>query len=145
MRARAGRQLAACEFALWCSALCERYYLEESILRRKYGYVIPELSRTFSEYLLLPNLTTEECTPDSVDLSTPLVRFRKGEQPRYRLNLPLVSAIMQSVSDDGMAIALAREGGLSFIFGSQSIADQAAMVRRVKKYKAGFVSSDSNI
>ena len=107
--------------------------------------IIPELSRTFSEYLLLPNLTTEECTPDSVDLSTPLVRFRKGEQPRYRLNLPLVSAIMQSVSDDGMAIALAREGGLSFIFGSQSIADQAAMVRRVKKYKAGFVSSDSNI
>ncbi|NLK01699.1 MAG: IMP dehydrogenase [Clostridiaceae bacterium] len=107
--------------------------------------IIPELSRTFSEYLLLPNLTTEECTPDSVDLSTPLVRFRKGEQPRYRLNLPLVSAIMQSVSDDGMAIALAREGGLSFIFGSQAIADQAAMVRRVKKYKAGFVSSDSNI
>ncbi|MGI6091296.1 MAG: IMP dehydrogenase [Saccharofermentanales bacterium] len=107
--------------------------------------IIPELSRTFSEYLLLPNLTTEECTPDSVDLSTPLVRFRKGEQPRYHLNLPLVSAIMQSVSDDGMAIALAREGGLSFIFGSQSIVDQAAMVRRVKKYKAGFVSSDSNI
>lgn len=107
--------------------------------------IVPELSRTFSEYLLLPNLTTEGCKPDRVDLSTPLVRFRKGEQPRYRLNLPLVSAIMQSVSDDGMAIALAREGGLSFIFGSQSIADQADMVRRVKKYKAGFVSSDSNI
>ncbi len=107
--------------------------------------IIPELSRTFSEYLLLPNQTAETCTPDRVDLSAPLVRFRSDEKPRYRLHLPLVSAIMQSVSDDGMAIALAREGGLSFIFGSQSIAEQVEMVRRVKKYKAGFVSSDSNI
>ena len=107
--------------------------------------IISELSRTFSEYLLLPNLTGEDCTSDKVDLSTPLVRHRAGEEPRYKLNLPLVSAIMQSVSDDGMAIALAREGGLSFVFGSQSIEEQAEMIRRVKKYKAGFVSSDSNI
>ncbi|HHV41841.1 MAG TPA: IMP dehydrogenase [Clostridiaceae bacterium] len=107
--------------------------------------IIPELSRTFSEYLLLPNLTTEDCKPDKIDLSTPLVRFRRGEEPRYRLNLPMVSAIMQSVSDDGMAIALAREGGLAFIYGSQTVEDQVDMIRRVKKYKAGFVSSDSNI
>lgn len=107
--------------------------------------IIPELSRTFSEYLLLPNQTEETCTPDRVDLSAPLVRFRAGEKPRYKLNLPFVSAIMQSVSDDGMAIALAREGGLSFIFGSQTIEEQVEMVRRVKKYKAGFVGSDSNI
>ncbi len=108
--------------------------------------IIPELSRTFSEYLLVPSLTDRDCTPDRVDLGTPLVRYRKGkEESRYRLNLPLVSAIMQSVSDDGMAIALARSGGLSFIFGSQSIESQAEMVRRVKKYKAGFVTSDSNI
>ncbi len=52
---------------------------------------------------------------------------------------------MQAVSDDGLAIALARNGGLSFIFGSQPIEDQAEMVRRVKKFKAGFVVSDSNL
>jgi len=52
---------------------------------------------------------------------------------------------MQSVSNDTLAIELARNGGLSFIFGSQPIAEQAEMVRRVKKFKAGFVSSDSNI
>ncbi|MFV0379138.1 MAG: IMP dehydrogenase [Mangrovibacterium sp.] len=104
-----------------------------------------EVSRTFSEYLLIPGLTDKNCTPPNVSLKTPLVAFNKGEQAALELNIPFVSAIMQSVSDDNMAIALSRNGGLSFIFGSQSIETQADMVRKVKKFKAGFVESDSNL
>lgn len=104
-----------------------------------------EVSRTFSEYLLIPGLTTKKCTPSNVSLETPLISFRKGEKPRIELNIPFVSAIMQSVSDHNLAIALARNGGLSFIFGSQPIESQAEMIRRVKKFKAGFVISDSNL
>ncbi len=105
-----------------------------------------EPSRTFSEYLLLPGYTSRECIPVNVNLKTPLVKFRKGEEEcPLSLNIPLVSAIMQSVSNDTMAIALAKEGGVSFIYGSQSIEDEAAMVARVKGYKAGFVVSDSNL
>jgi len=104
-----------------------------------------EVSRTFSEYLLIPGLTDKTCLPDNVSLRAPLVSFKKGEKPSMELNVPFVSAIMQSVSDDSMAIALARNGGLSFIFGSQPIDTQAEMVRKVKKFKAGFVVSDSNL
>ena len=104
-----------------------------------------EPSRTFSEYLLIPGYTSEECIPDNVSLRTPLVKFRKGEEPTLSLNVPFASAIMQSVSNDTMAIALAKEGGISFIYGSQSIEDEAAMGARVKSYKAGFVPSASNI
>ncbi len=107
--------------------------------------IIEKVSRTFGEYLLIPGLTTKECTPQNVSLKTPLVKFKKGEKPAISLNIPFVSAIMQSVSDHGLAIALARNGGLSFIFGSQSIESQAEMVRKVKKFKAGFVPSDSNV
>ena len=103
------------------------------------------LSRTFSEYLLVPGYSSMECTPDNVSLKTPLVKFKKGEKPALEMNIPLVSAIMQSVSDDKMAVALAKEGGISFIYGSQTIENQAAMVQRAKSYKAGFVVSDSNI
>ena len=109
------------------------------------AYVFPEPSRTFSEYLLIPGYTSAECIPDRVSLKTPLVRFRKGEEPAISMNIPLTSAIMQAVSDDKMAVALAKEGGVSFIYGSQPIESQAAMVARVKSYKAGFVVSDSNI
>ena len=108
-------------------------------------YIFPEPSRTFSEYLLIPGYTSAECTPDKVSLRTPLVRYKKGEEPAITMNIPLTSAIMQAVSDDKMAVALAKEGGVSFIYGSQSIEDQAAMVARVKSYKAGFVVSDSNL
>ena len=105
-----------------------------------------EPSRTFSEYLLVPGYTDERCIPQNVSLRTPLVKYRKGkEECPIMLNIPMVSAIMQSVSDDKMAIALAKEGGVSFIYGSQSIQDEAAMVARVKNYKAGFVVSDSNL
>ena len=104
-----------------------------------------EPSRTFSEYLLIPGYTSEDCVPDKVTLRTPRVKFRKGEEPALSLNVPFASAIMQSVSNDTMAIALAKEGGISFIYGSQSIEDEAAMVARVKSYKAGFVPSASNI
>ena len=103
------------------------------------------VSRTFNEYLLIPGLTTKECYPDNISLKTPLVRFHKGETPELELNIPFVSAIMQSVSDHKMAIALAKNGGLSFIFGSQPIEPQVEMVRKVKKFKAGFVVSDANL
>lgn len=106
---------------------------------------VNEVSRTFGEYLLIPGLTTRECMPHNVNLQTPLVRFNQGKDPRIKLNIPFVSAIMQSVSNDTLAIELARNGGLSFIFGSQPIAEQAEMVRRVKKFKAGFVTSDANV
>ncbi len=104
-----------------------------------------EPSRTFSEYLLIPGYSDANCIPSNVSLKTPLVKFKKGEEPAISMNIPLVSAIMQSVSNDTMAIALAKEGGVSFIYGSQTIQDQADMVRRVKNHKAGFVTSDSNI
>ena len=109
------------------------------------AHYISEPSHTFSEYLLIPGYTSESCIPTNVSLKTPLVKFRQGEKSPITLNIPLVSAIMQSVSNDTMAIALAREGGMSFIYGSQSIEDEAAMVARVKSYKAGFVVSDSNV
>lgn len=103
-------------------------------------------SHTFSEYLLVPGYSSAECIPSNVSLRTPVTKFRKGEEdPAVSLNIPLVSAIMQSVSDDKMAIALAKEGGMSFIYGSQTIENEAAMVRRVKSHKAGFVYSDSNV
>ncbi len=109
------------------------------------AYYYPEPSHTFSEYLLIPGYTSEECRPDNVSLKTPLVKFKMGEEPAISLNIPLVSAVMQAVSDDKMAVALAKEGGIAFIYGSQSIEDETAMVARAKSYKAGFVASDSNL
>ena len=104
-----------------------------------------EPSRTFNEYLLIPGYSSSECIPSNVSLRTPLVRYRRGEEPAISLNIPMVSSIMQSVSGEQLAIALAREGGVAFIYGSQSIEDEAAMVARVKAYKAGFVRSESNL
>lgn len=104
-----------------------------------------EPSRTFNEYLLVPGYSAKECTVDNVDLSAPVTKFKKGEAPTITMKVPMVSAIMQAVSDDRLAVALAKEGGLSFIFGSQPIDTQASMVRRVKGHKAGFVTSDSNV
>ena len=106
---------------------------------------VEEVSRTFGEYLLIPGLTTKQCVPSNVSLRTPLVKYKVGTSPAIELNIPFVSAIMQSVSGSELAIELARNGGLSFIFGSQPIASQAEMVRKVKKFKAGFVTSDSNL
>ena len=109
------------------------------------AYFFEQPSHTFSEYLLVPGYSSSECRPDRVSLKTPLVKFKKGEEPAISLNVPMVSAVMQSVSNDTLAVALAQEGGLSFIFCSQSIEKEAEMVRKVKAYKAGFVYSDSNI
>ena len=110
------------------------------------AYYYPEPSHTFSEYLLIPGYTSEACIPDNVSLRTPLVKYKKGqEEPAISLNIPMTSAIMQSVSNDSLAIALAKEGGISFIYGSQSIEAQAAMVAKVKSHKAGFVVSASNL
>lgn len=107
--------------------------------------ILNDISRTFNEYLLLPNLTDERCIPSNVSLKTPLTKFKKGEEPELCANIPFVSAIMQAVSGEKMAVALAREGGCSFIYGSQSIESEAKMVREVKKCKAGFINSDSNV
>ena len=109
------------------------------------AFYYDEPSHTFSEYLLVPGYSSKACIPANASLKTPIVKFKKGEEPALSLNIPLVSAVMQSVSDDKMAVALAKEGGISFIYGSQTIEQQAEMVRRAKNYKAGFVSSDSNI
>ena len=110
------------------------------------AYYFSEPSHTFSEYLLVPGYSSEECIPSKVSLRTPVVKYRKGEEePALSMNIPMVSAIMQSVSGERMAVALATEGGISFIYGSQSVEDEAAMVARVKNYKAGFVPSDSNL
>ncbi|NLD87800.1 MAG: IMP dehydrogenase [Clostridiales bacterium] len=109
------------------------------------AHYFSEPSRTFNEYLLIPSYSSCECVPSNVKLNTPLVKFRKGEKSEIYANIPLVSAIMQSVSNDTMAIALAIEGGVSFIYCSQKIESQAAMIKKVKSYKAGFVTSDSNI
>ena len=109
------------------------------------AYYFNEPSHTFSEYLLVPGYSSSECMTSNVSLKTPLVKFKKGEEPAISMNIPMVSAIMQSVSGEKLAVALAKEGGVSFIYGSQSIEDEAAMVRRVKNHKAGFVASDSNI
>ncbi len=109
------------------------------------AYYYPEPSRTFNEYLLVPGYSSAECIPSNVSLRTPIVKFRKGEQSRLYANIPMVSAIMQAVSGERMAVALAQEGGISFIYGSQTIESEAAMVSRVKSYKAGFIVSDSNL
>ena len=109
------------------------------------AFYYSEPSHTFSEYLLVPGYTSEECIPANVSLKTPLVKYRKGQEPDISLNIPMISAIMQSVSNDTLAIALAKEGGMSFIYGSQTVEDEAAMVAKVKAYKAGFVVSESNV
>ncbi|MDY6029753.1 MAG: IMP dehydrogenase [Acidaminococcaceae bacterium] len=109
------------------------------------AFYYDEPAHTFSEYLLVPGYSSEKCIPANVDLRTPLVKYKKGEQSAITLNIPMVSAIMQSVSGEKLAIALSKEGGVSFIYGSQSVEDEAAMVARVKAHRAGFVSSDSNI
>ena len=109
------------------------------------AYFFREPSRTFSEYLLVPGYSGADCSPDNVSLKTPLVKYQREETPQLQINIPMTSAIMQAVSDDKMAVALAKEGGVSFIYCSQTIENQAAMVARVKSYKAGFVVSDSNI
>jgi len=109
------------------------------------AYYFNDVSHTFNEYLLVPGYSSAECIPANVSLKTPLVKFKKGEEPAISLNIPMTSAIMQSVSGERLAVALAREGGVAFIYGSQSIEDEAAMVARAKGFKAGFVTSASNI
>ena len=110
------------------------------------AYYYTEPSRTFSEYLLVPGYSSKECIPSKVSLKTPVVKYKKGqEECPLTMNIPMVSAVMQSVSGEKMGVALAKEGGIAFIYVSQPIEQQAEMVRKVKNYKAGFVVSDSNL
>ena len=112
---------------------------------RKMAFYYSEPSHTFSEYLLVPGYSSKECIPDRVSLKTPVVKYKKGEECPLTMNIPMVSAVMQSVSGENMGIALAKEGGIAFIYVSQPIEQQAEMVRKVKRSKAGFVPSDSNL
>lgn len=107
--------------------------------------ILEDLSRTFSEYLLIPRLTKRDHVPRNVSLVAPIARYKKGDKPRLALNVPVVSASMQAVSGPDMAIALARQGGVAFVYCSQSVESQAAMIAKVKSHKAGFVKSDSNV
>ena len=109
------------------------------------AYYFTEPSHTFSEYLLVPGYSSADCIPTNVSLKTPVVKYKKGEECPLTMNVPMVSAVMQSVSGEKMGIGLAKEGGIAFIFVSQPIEQQAEMVRKVKNYKAGFVTSDSNL
>lgn len=110
------------------------------------AFYYSEPSRTFSEYLLVPGFSSASCIPDNVSLKTPVVKYRKGqEECPLTMNIPMVSAVMQAVSGEKMGVALAKEGGIAFIYVSQPIEEQAAMVRKVKAAKAGFVISDSNL
>ena len=109
------------------------------------AFYFEEPSRTFSEYLLIPGYSSTQCIPSQVNLKTPLVKYKKGTEPDISINIPMVSAIMQSVSDDRMAVALAQEGGISFKNRCQAIARRAGMIHKVKRYRAGFVLSDSNV
>ena len=109
------------------------------------AFIYSEPSHTFGEYLIIPGYSSSQCIPANVSLRTPVVKYRKGEESAISMNIPMVSAIMQSVSGEKMAIALAKEGGISFIYGSQTVEDEAAMVARVKSHKAGYVTSDSNL
>src|SRR5688572_28194291 len=105
--------------------------------------ILDDLSRTFSEYLLIPRLTRKEHVPRNVSLAAPISKFKTGETSRLSLNIPVVSASMQAVSGTDMGVALARQGGMAFVFCSQSIESQAAMIAKIKSHKAGFVRSDS--
>ena len=109
------------------------------------AFYYSEPSHTFSEYLLVPGYSSAECIPNRVSLKTPVVKYRKGEECPLTMNIPMVSAVMQSVSGEKMGVALAKEGGIAFIYVSQPIEEQAEMVRKVKRSKAGFVPSDSNL
>ncbi len=98
------------------------------------AYYFSEPSRTFGEYLLVPGYSSSECIPKAVSLKTPLVNRFKGEEAGpLTMNIPMVSAIMQSVSGVDMGVALAKEGGVSFIYGSQSAESEADMVKAVSR------------
>jgi len=86
---------------------------------------------TFDDVLLVPAHST--VMPKEADLSTPLTR-------EIRLNLPLVSAAMDTVTEARLAIALAQEGGLGIIHKNLSDEQQAAEVSRVKKFESGVIS-----
>jgi len=107
--------------------------------------ILDEVSRSLNEYLLIPGLTGEDCTPANVSLSAPLVRHPVGAEAPLRVALPLCSAIMEAVSSPRMAISLAQAGGIGFIHQNQPVEQQAEEVRAVKRNKAGFRHSDLNV
>lgn len=92
---------------------------------------IAEEALTFDDVLLVPGYS--EVLPKDVSLKT---RLTKG----IELNIPLVSAAMDTVTESGLAIAMAQEGGIGIVHKNLTIEQQAAEVRRVKKYEAGVVN-----
>ena len=97
---------------------------------------IEQEALTFDDVLLLPGYS--EVVASGVSLRTRLTRA-------IELNLPLVSAAMDTVTEARLAIAMAQEGGIGIIHKSMSIAEQAAQVRRVKKYESGVVKDPITI
>src|ERR671917_554170 len=85
---------------------------------------------TFDDVLLVPQHST--VLPTQVDVSTRLTR-------NIRLNVPLVSAAMDTVTESGLAIAMAQQGGIGVIHKNLSIAEQAAEVDRVKRSESGMI------
>ena len=92
---------------------------------------IAEEALTFDDVLLVPGYS--EVLPKDVSLKTRLTK-------EIELNIPLVSAAMDTVTESGLAIAMAQEGGIGIIHKNLTIEQQAAEVLRVKKYEAGVVS-----
>ncbi len=101
-----------------------------------------EPSRTLMEFRLLPGLTTEETLIYNISLRTPMV-YSEEDNPKYYLNIPVAAAAMQSVSGVEMGIELAKLGGTAFIYCSQPVEQQAEMIRKIKRYKAGFVPPET--
>lgn len=101
--------------------------------------ITKETSRTFAEYRFIPRLTTEGLKKEKINLATTITKDttdRKG----IRLELPVISAAMQAVTGREMAIALAQQGGLGVLYRSQTIEDEARMIRSVKRARSGFAS-----
>ena len=97
---------------------------------------IIEEALTFDDVLLVPAHST--VLPADADLRTKITR-------EYSLNIPLVSAAMDTVTESRLAIALAQEGGMGFIHKNMTIEQQAEHVRRVKKFESGIVSDPITI
>ena len=97
---------------------------------------IAQEALTFDDVLLLPGYS--EVTAKDVSLVTKLTR-------NINLNLPLVSAAMDTVTEAGLAIALAQEGGIGIVHKNLTVQEQAEQVRRVKKFESGVVKDPITI
>jgi IMP dehydrogenase len=124
--------------------MAKRIIREPSFPLSSYDLIpFKEKSSGYRGLITLPGYVPKDLSQDSVDISAPIVKFRPGgDEASIRLNIPVMSAAMQAVSGQEMAKQLARLGGMSAIYCSQPIADQAEMVRTVKRHKGAFVEAE---